>query len=62
MSNEENLTQDCPDDEQWEWECAYPDECLAISIPHHRSECCTTGDMEAYNADSAGVPDEQSAT
>lgn len=31
-----------------DWECAYPDKCLMPDPFHHRSECYTIEDAEAY--------------
>lgn len=46
---------DCADegmeDEQDDWECAYPDKCLMPSPLHQRSECYTIEDAEAYYAE-----------
>lgn len=42
------------DDEQWE--CAYPGECLMPGISHHRSECFTVEDAEAYYAEMENLP------
>jgi hypothetical protein len=39
------------DDEDDEWDCAYPDKCLMPSIYHLRGECHTVEDMEAYYAE-----------
>lgn len=51
--------QDIPFDDEEEdeeqWECAYPGECLMPSMGHHRSECYTVTDMEAYYAEAEGL-------
>lgn len=39
------------DDDEDDWECAYPDICLMPDPFHHRSECHTAADMEAYYAE-----------
>lgn len=39
------------EDEEEDWECAYPNECLMPSPGHHRSECHTVEDAEAYYAE-----------
>ena len=41
------------DDEENEeqWECAYPGRCLMPDPLHHRSECHTIADMKAYYAE-----------
>lgn len=44
---------DLDDDEQWM--CAYPDKCLMPSPDHHRSECYTVEDAEAYYAEAEGL-------
>lgn len=50
---------DCADegmeDDQEDWECAFPDECLMPSPLHHRSECYTVEDAEAYYAEVEGI-------
>ena len=50
---------DCVDeameDDQEDWECAYPDKCLMPSPLHHRSECYTVQDAEAYYAEVEGI-------
>jgi hypothetical protein len=42
-------------DDDEDWECAYPDKCLMPSPLHHRSECYTVEDAEAYYAEVEGV-------
>lgn len=42
------------DDDEDEWECAYPDKCLMPSPFHQRSECHTVEDMEAYYRETEG--------
>lgn len=39
------------EDDDDSWECAFPDRCLMPSPDHHRSECYTVEDAEAYHAE-----------
>lgn len=43
------------EDDQEDWECAYPSTCLMPSPDHHRSECYTVEDAEAYYAEVDGA-------
>lgn len=51
--DEDQLEALAEDDEQWE--CAYPGKCLMPSPDHHRSECYTVEDAEAYYAEVEGI-------
>lgn len=45
-----------PDDGDGEdWECAYPGKCLMPDPLHHRSECFTAEDAEAYYKEVEGI-------
>ena len=48
-----SLCQSCgeAEDDQEDWECAYPGKCLMPDPFHHRSECYTVEDAEAYYAE-----------
>lgn len=43
--------QEAMEDDQEDWECAFPDKCLMPSLLHHRSECYTVEDAEGYYAE-----------
>lgn len=51
----EDVPFDDDEDDEEEWECAYPGECLMPGLGHHRSECYTAEDMEAYYAEQEGI-------
>lgn len=42
-------------DDEEDWECAYPDQCLMPSPTHHRSECYTVEDAESYYPEMEGL-------
>ena len=47
----EDVPFDDEEDGAEQWECAYPGECLMPGMGHHRSECFTVEDAEAYYAE-----------
>lgn len=46
---------DSAEDDEEDWECAYPGKCLMPGMGHHRSECHTVEDAEAYYAENEGL-------
>lgn len=43
------------EDDQEDWECAFPGQCLMPDPLHHRSECHTVEDAEAYYTEVEGI-------
>lgn len=51
MSKYEDIPFDDEGEDEEQWECAFPVECLMPGMGHHRSECFTVEDAEAYYAE-----------